>query len=590
MTKYKRKKDHGSAYMMVDNAAAWWTQSKPISTYIKQSLLAKNIDSKWVPFSFITLLKLPEQIIFDEYDAVFLVSRYAADACAKQGVFNTWKGLIICSGPKTAEHLKQKYSIDADVVFYNLSAKEIFESNHQVFQSIKYLMIPIGTQSKEKYKNLVGKAYSHITVKEWLVYESLFNETAEQNADLVIEKLKSRDYIIFASPSAWNNFYSYYSKNNYSKKKLAEVNIMAIGPVTAATIIKSGFNVQQPLEFSLESVGEMMLEQNEVLNLSFKRNRRLRQNSLIRDMLMENRLMPSDLILPIFVTEIGDQPIEITSMPGVYQYPLQSLKQRMLEIVDLGIKAIILFGIPKHKDEIGTQAYCSHGIVQKAIKQIKDLDIDLMVIADTCMCEYTSHGHCGVICDQELDNDQSLPIHVKVAVSQAEAGADIIAPSSCLDGVVNAIRHGLDQAGYSHVPIMSYAVKYASAYYGPFREAAESAPTFGDRESYQLPFSNQREAKRELIADVDEGADMVIVKPALSYLDIVNQTRNTVNLPVIAYNVSGEYAMVKAAALNGWVDEQKIVIENLVGMKRAGADMIITYHAEQVAKWMNKND
>jgi porphobilinogen synthase len=322
-------------------------------------------------------------------------------------------------------------------------------------------------------------------------------------------------------------------------------------------------------------------------NLKFDRHRRLRRTPVIREMVRETFIRPSDFIYPIFVTDEGTNiKAEIKSMPNVYQYSLDRLDEELKEVTSLGIPSIIFFGVPKVKDAVGSGAYDDQGIVQRAIRQTKKNFPDLVVIADTCMCEYTDHGHCGIIRNGDVDNDESLTYLVKTAVSQAKAGADIIAPSNMMDGFVVAIREGLDEAGFTQVPIMSYAVKYASAYFGPFRDAAESAPKFGNRKTYQMDPANRREALREAESDVREGADMIIVKPALPYLDVLRDVRNQINLPLVAYNVSGEYAMVKAAARNGWIDEKAVVLESLTGMKRAGADMIITYHAKDACRWL----
>jgi porphobilinogen synthase len=274
-------------------------------------------------------------------------------------------------------------------------------------------------------------------------------------------------------------------------------------------------------------------------------------------------------------------------MPGVDQISLDYLNDEIQELVDLGIKSAMVFGVPAEKDAVGSQAYHDHGIVQKGIRQIKENFPDFVVIADTCLCQYTDHGHCGVIEDGKILNDPSLDLLARTAVSQAKAGADIIAPSNMMDGFVAAIRHGLDEAGFEDVPVMSYAVKYASAFYGPFRDAAHSSPQFGDRKTYQMDPANRLEALREAESDVEEGADFLIVKPALSYLDIMRDVKNTFNLPVVAYNVSGEYSMIKAAAQNGWVNEKEIVLEKLISMKRAGADLIVTYHAKDAARWLS---
>ena len=322
--------------------------------------------------------------------------------------------------------------------------------------------------------------------------------------------------------------------------------------------------------------------------LNFKRHRRLRTSAAMRSMVKETYLHKEDLIYPIFVMEGENIKNPVSSMPGVYQFSLDQLSQEIDEVVGLGIPSVILFGLPAEKDAVGTGAFHDHGIVQKATRLIKEKYPQLIVIADTCLCEFTDHGHCGVVEGEKILNDPSLDILARTAVSQAQAGADIIAPSNMMDGFVAAIRVALDQAGFEDVPIMSYAVKYASSYYGPFREAADGAPKFGDRKTYQMDPANRLEAFREAESDVQEGADFLIIKPALSYLDIIRDVRNTFNLPIVAYNVSGEYAMIKAAAQNGWIDEKSTVLETLLGMKRAGADMILTYHAKDVARWLEE--
>ncbi|MBC2200915.1 porphobilinogen synthase [Listeria welshimeri] len=324
------------------------------------------------------------------------------------------------------------------------------------------------------------------------------------------------------------------------------------------------------------------------MNNQFDRHRRLRKNKTMRDLVRETVLHTDDLIYPIFVKDGTESKTEVVSMPGVFQFPLHELEEEMRTVESLGIKAVILFGIPAEKDAVGTQAYHDHGIIQEATKLIKNNHPEIIVVADTCLCEFTDHGHCGVIKNGEILNDESLELLKKTAVSQASAGADIIAPSNMMDGFVQVIREGLDEAGFYDIPIMSYAVKYASAFYGPFRDAAGSAPQFGDRKSYQMDPANREEALREAISDEKEGADFLIVKPSLSYLDIMRDVKNNTNLPVVAYNVSGEYAMVKAAAQNGWIDEEKIVLEMLTSMKRAGATLIITYFAKDVSKYLNK--
>lgn len=322
--------------------------------------------------------------------------------------------------------------------------------------------------------------------------------------------------------------------------------------------------------------------------LQFKRHRRLRSSDTMRKMVRETFLRKEDLIYPIFVVEGESVKNEVASMPGVFQISLDYLHKEMEEVHRLGIPSVIVFGVPADKDDVGSSAYHETGIVQKAIKQIKIDFPDLTVIADTCLCQFTDHGHCGVIEEGTVLNDTTLDLLAKTAVSQAKAGADIIAPSNMMDGFVAAIRKGLDEAGFMDVPIMSYAVKYSSAFYGPFRDAAHSSPKFGDRKTYQMDPPNRREALREAQSDIEEGADFLIVKPALSYLDIIREVKDNFNAPVVAYNVSGEYSMVKGAALNGWINEKEIVLEKLTSMKRAGADLIITYFAKDAAKWLDE--
>ena len=322
--------------------------------------------------------------------------------------------------------------------------------------------------------------------------------------------------------------------------------------------------------------------------LYFQRHRRLRSSAAMRALVKETYLQKEDLIYPLFIIEGENIKNPVSSMPGVFQLSLDNLGTEVDEIVELGIKAVLLFGIPAKKDAVGSGAYHDHGIVQKATRFIKARYPELLVIADTCLCEFTDHGHCGVVEGEQILNDPSLNLLAQTAISQAEAGADIIAPSNMMDGFVAAIRAGLDAAGFEHIPVMSYAVKYASSYYGPFREAAEGAPKFGDRKTYQMDPSNRMEAIREATSDIEEGADFLIVKPALAYMDIIRDVKNSFPVPVVAYNVSGEYAMIKAAAQNGWIDEKSVVLETLLGMKRAGSDMIITYHAKDVARWLEE--
>jgi porphobilinogen synthase len=316
------------------------------------------------------------------------------------------------------------------------------------------------------------------------------------------------------------------------------------------------------------------------------RPRRLRRSEAIRSFVRETRLTTSGLIYPMFVCPGSKVRKEVGSMPGVYQQSVDQLVEDCREVADLGIPGVILFGIPERKDERGSEALVAHGVVQRAIGAIKKAKLNLLVITDVCLCEYTSHGHCGVVKDGEVLNDPTVEILADEALSHARAGADIVAPSDMMDGRVAAIRRRLDGAGFADVAILSYAAKYCSGFYGPFREAAESAPQFGDRRSYQMDPANAREALREVELDLEEGADMVMVKPALPYLDIIARVRQRFDVPVAAYNVSGEYSMVKAAAKNGWLDEKRVVLELLTGIQRAGASVILTYHAKDVARWL----
>ena len=319
-----------------------------------------------------------------------------------------------------------------------------------------------------------------------------------------------------------------------------------------------------------------------------KRPRRLRGGETLRKMVRETRMDKSSLIYPLFVMEGTGIQEEIPSMEGQYRYSLDRLPYKLEQLEKAGVSSIMLFGIPDHKDEIGSGAYAQDGIVQKALRSAKERFPEMYYVTDVCMCEYTSHGHCGVLCGHDVDNDKTLELLAKTALSHAQAGSDMIAPSDMMDGRVAAIRKELDQGGFSNIPIMSYAVKYASAFYGPFRDAAGSAPAFGDRKSYQMDFHNRREGMKEALMDIEEGADIIMVKPAMSYLDMVSEISKAVNVPVAAYSVSGEYAMVKAAANMGWIDEERIIEEMAVGAYRAGAQIYITYFAEEIAKMMDE--
>lgn len=315
------------------------------------------------------------------------------------------------------------------------------------------------------------------------------------------------------------------------------------------------------------------------------RFRRLRRDERIRAVMRETRLHPKDLIYPIFVAEGENIKNPVDSMPGVFQYSIDCLDDILEQVKAADIGGIMLFGVPAHKDPQGSQAYAQDGVTQRAVRYIREKYPEIYIVVDVCLCEYTSHGHCGMVRGEEILNDETLPYLVKMAVSLVEAGADMVAPSDMMDGRVAAIREGLDCVGFSQTPIMAYSAKFASAYYGPFRDAAQSAPGFGDRKSYQMDFANGQEALREIRADIEEGADIVMVKPALAYLDVLREAALTFDMPLAVYNVSGEYAMVKAAAANGWIDERRIVTENLTAMKRAGAKIIITYHALEAIEW-----
>lgn len=321
-----------------------------------------------------------------------------------------------------------------------------------------------------------------------------------------------------------------------------------------------------------------------------KRMRRLRINEEMRNMVRETSVEKRDLVYPIFIIEGENIKNPINSMPGIYQFSIDRLGEEIDRVVKAGIQAVLLFGIPAHKDEVGSEAYAKDGITQRAVGFIKERAPKLLIIADVCLCEYTSHGHCGLIHQGEILNDETLPLLGKMAVSLADAGADIIAPSDMMDGRVGYIREALDKAGHCNIMIMAYSAKFASGYYSPFREAAHSAPGFGDRKTYQMDPANRKEAIREWQEDIEEGADVIMIKPALAYLDVVREAADRTDYPIAAYNVSGEYSMVKAAAEKGWIDEKKIVMENMTAIKRAGAKIIITYHAIDMANWLDEQE
>ncbi|MEI6207400.1 MAG: porphobilinogen synthase [Desulfuromonadales bacterium] len=318
------------------------------------------------------------------------------------------------------------------------------------------------------------------------------------------------------------------------------------------------------------------------------RARRIRGSEIFRRMVRESTLSVNDLVYPMFSAFGSGIRKEVSSMPGIYQQSIEHIVSEAQEVRDLGIPAVLLFGIPETKDAVGSDAYSDSGIIQETVRALKREVPGLAVITDVCLCEYTDHGHCGIIKNGDVDNDSTLELLAREALSHAQAGADMVAPSDMMDGRVAAIREMLDENGFDSIPVMSYAVKYASGYYGPFREAAESTPQFGDRRSYQMDPANRLEALREAASDIEEGADIIMVKPGLPYLDILRDLRNEYNLPLAVYNVSGEYSMVKGAAQRGWIDEERVVLETMIGFKRAGADIIITYHAKDVAGWLKR--
>ena len=319
------------------------------------------------------------------------------------------------------------------------------------------------------------------------------------------------------------------------------------------------------------------------------RPRRLRSNPVLRDLVQETRLSMNDFVLPLFIAEGKGIKKPIASLPGHFQISVDQISAELQDCKAHGIRSVLLFGIPNHKDEVGSSAWQENGVINQAIQEIKAIDPNLFVITDECFCEYTSHGHCGVLQGKNVDNDKTLVNLVKQVLSHAKAGVDMVAPSGMMDGMIGALREGLDESGFSNLPIMSYAVKYASSYYGPFREAVDSAPSFGDRKTYQMNPANAKAALREASLDVEEGADILMVKPALAYLDIVTKLKENFDLPLAVYNVSGEFAMIKAAAEKGWIQEEQMIYETLLSMKRAGADIIITYHAKEISRILNQN-
>lgn len=519
----------------------------------------------------------------DTFDWLLFTSQNAVDAfaakCARHGVaIRSITCQIAAVGTKTKAAI-EALGLTVHFVPSVFSADVFIQEFPRVASRDARCLFCKGNLAKNTIEQLP------FSVQSWIVYDTVEHEKNAQQLAHILQTTP-RATVIFASPSAVRT----YTQSALPHVAWERVRVASIGHITTAALQRAGAkHILQPSTYTMQAVVELIIQQSEgttMTNLSFKRHRRLRHTAAMRALVKETRLHVEDFIYPIFVAEGTGIKNPINSMPGIYQFSLDTFEQELKEVVELGIQAVILFGLPAEKDAEGTGAFHDHGIIQKATRRAKELYPDLLVVADTCLCEYTDHGHCGVVEGDQILNDPSLDLLARTAVAQAKAGADIIAPSNMMDGFVVAIRHALDEAGYAHLPIMSYAVKYASSYYGPFREAADGAPKFGDRKTYQMDPANRQEAFREAQSDVEEGADFLIVKPALAYLDIIRDMKNTHPLPIVAYNVSGEYAMVKAAAQNGWVDEKAVVLETLLGMKRAGSDLIITYHAKDAARWL----
>lgn len=512
---------------------------------------------------------------------------------------------IVSVGTKTAGILRE-HGIQPDVSAVTFSQEGVWDILQPLALQGERVLLASGNLSHPWLKKTLTQHGLH--VDEIDLYE---NVLPEEDDPYLLKLLngKAIHLVTFTSSSTVTNLFAALCRMGVSDPaaKLSGTQVVCIGNVTAHTARKAGLQVDAIAKHStirgmVEAMCQLFMANKEDIHIwegankvfPTTRLRRLRKKMALRDMVRETELTVHDLIAPVFITYGTRIKDEISSMPGVYRFSLDRLQAEIDEVVRLGILAIILFGIPAAKDAVGSSAFAVDGIVQQATRQIKAVYPDLLVITDTCLCQYTDHGHCGIVHThevngrqvREINNDESLKYLVRTAVSQAEAGADIIAPSNMMDGFVQVIRRGLDKAGFDDVPIMSYTVKYASAFYGPFRDAAHSTAQFGDRKTYQMDPANIREAIREAQEDVLEGADVLMVKPALAYMDVIRVVKEQFDLPLVAYNVSGEYSMVKAAMEYGWIDEQAIVNELLLGLKRAGADMIITYHAKDVARWL----
>ncbi|HHY21308.1 MAG TPA: porphobilinogen synthase [Bacilli bacterium] len=527
-----------------------------------------------------------------EYDWLILTSsngvQFFIDAVKEYGELSTLSKLKIAVIGEKTERTLESYGFKASVIPNQYVAEELAETFIPYVKKSERVLVAKGNLARPVLVAELKKV--GIAVDELITYETIVpTEIQEKLIALLAEK--KLDFLTFTSPSTVNHLLDILKGTPFAEE-IKQMKTAGIGPITEKALQKHTFtnyvvpNVTYTIEGMLQALVDSLKEDNTMDNLMFKRHRRLRKTASMRALVRETHLQPENFIYPLFVVEGNNQKNEVASMPGVYQISLDYLDAEIDEVVSLGIESVLLFGIPNHKDAEGSSAFDNEGIVQKAIRQVKRRHPELTVIADTCLCHYTDHGHCGIIKNNYVDNDESLVQLVKTAVSQAEAGADIIAPSNMMDGFVAAIRQGLDEAGFVYVPIMSYAVKYASSFYGPFRDAAHSAPTFGDRKTYQMDPANRLEALREAQSDIEEGADFLIVKPGLPYLDIVREVKDFTGYPVVAYNVSGEYSLIKAAAKNGWVDERAIVLEQLTSMKRAGADLIITYFAKDAARWL----
>ncbi len=524
------------------------------------------------------------------YDWLIFTSQNGVDftlqLLASLGVQKAQLPKIAVIGNKTLAQL-EKHQLAAAFVPSKFVAETFAEEFLPMLSNTDRVLVCKGNLARDVIATLLNA--NGFEANEAIVYENVVPVEADRQLSELLDS-EQVDYIIFTSPSTVNRFMQIITKNGLNKH-LQKSMMIAIGPVTKLALSDHGYtDALCPEQYTSQGILSLLLNeiQKEREHMEFTRHRRLRTSANMRALVRETTLSVDDLIYPIFIIAGENIQNEISSMPGVYQLSMDHVHAEMEEVVALGIKSVILFGVPddQEKDAIGSGAFHDHGIVQEGTRYVKEHFPDILVIADTCLCEYTEHGHCGIVEDGKILNDPTLRLLADTAVSQARAGADIIAPSNMMDGFVTAIRAGLDEAGFQDIPIMSYAVKYSSAFYGPFRDAANSAPKFGDRKAYQMDPANRLEAMREAESDVLEGADFLMVKPALSYLDIVRDVKNNFNVPVVCYNVSGEYAMVKAAAQNGWINEKVIVLEMLTSMKRAGADLIITYFAKDVARYL----